>query len=391
MSIDPRSLFCLTGVAVRIAQRMGLHHDGTSYGLPPFEVEMRRRLWWQIVLLDNRIAEVSGAGNSILTHTWTTNFPSNINDNDLFAGMRDLPAESTVLTEMLFFLLRCEVAHFAQKSSPAAGSMSAHAHLINEFEDRIERKYLQKCDPLIPLHLMAITMGRSTLCKLRMATRSPRTLLDRGVPIPKEERDRLFVLGLEMFEYHKTMMASNNLSKFLWYSFKNSPLAAEVYILYELRNRPTGELADRAWQQFAERSEYRRRPQFSRNPMKKSPLNLAFANLTVKTWDARERALLKVQSEVRTPVFIAELRDQLPVKGIKKSVTCTSETVGNTSGAGFTNQLDPQHQWPSYSSFDQSQQYNPLVSGSMPSELSPMDWLFWNDPGEAAQVQSFGM
>jgi hypothetical protein len=77
--------------------------------------------------------------------------------------------------------------------------------------------------------------------------------------------------------------------------------------------------------------------------MKKSPLNLAFANLTVKAWDARERALLKVQSEVRTPVFIAELRDQLPVKGVKKSATCTSETVGNTSGDGFTNKLDPQH------------------------------------------------
>ena len=89
MSIDPRSLFCLTSVAVRIAQRMGLHHDGTSYGLPSFEVEMRRRLGWQIVLLDNRITEVSGAGNSIVTHTWTTNFPSNVNDNDQFATLAD--------------------------------------------------------------------------------------------------------------------------------------------------------------------------------------------------------------------------------------------------------------------------------------------------------------
>jgi hypothetical protein len=73
--------------------------------------------------------------------------------------------------------------------------------------------------------------------------------------------------------------------------------------------------------------------------MRKSPLNLAFANLTVKTWDARERALLKVQSEVRTPVFIAELRDQLPVKGVKKSATCTSAAVGNTSGAGSQTSL----------------------------------------------------
>jgi hypothetical protein len=201
MSIDPRSLFCLTSVAVRIAQRMGLHHDGTSYGLPSFEVEMRRRLGWQIVLLDNRITEVSGAGNSIVTHTWTTNFPSNVNDNDQFANMRDLPVENTGLTEMVFFLVRCELAHFTQKSSAVVGSMTADEHLNNEFEDRIERRYLQKCDPLIPLHLMAVTMGRSALCKLRMGNLSPRSFLDRGVPMRQEERDRIFAVRLKLLHH----------------------------------------------------------------------------------------------------------------------------------------------------------------------------------------------
>jgi len=52
MSMEPRTLFCFTGIIVRIAQRMGLSTDGTHYTMPPFEVEMRRRLWWQIVLLD---------------------------------------------------------------------------------------------------------------------------------------------------------------------------------------------------------------------------------------------------------------------------------------------------------------------------------------------------
>lgn len=37
MTIDPRSLFCLTGVAIRIAQRMGLSTDGTNFAIPPFE------------------------------------------------------------------------------------------------------------------------------------------------------------------------------------------------------------------------------------------------------------------------------------------------------------------------------------------------------------------
>jgi hypothetical protein len=186
-----------------------------------------------------------------------------------------------------------------------------------------------------------------------------------------------------MFEYHNMMMTSKSISKFLWHSFKSFPFAAHVYILCELRNRPTGELADKAWQQLAESSEHRRKPNFSRNPKKNSPLRLAIANLTVKAWDAREQALLKFQPVVPTPVFIAELRDQLRVKSVKKSATCTNETVGNTSNVGFTDHLDPQNQWPSYNSFDQSQQYNSLISGTMPTDSSPMDWLFWDDLGQA--------
>jgi hypothetical protein len=44
-SYDPHTYWILTGVAVRIAQRMGLHRDGEKLGLPPFDVQMRRRLF----------------------------------------------------------------------------------------------------------------------------------------------------------------------------------------------------------------------------------------------------------------------------------------------------------------------------------------------------------
>ena len=31
---------------------MGLHRDGSKLGLKPYDTEMRRRCWWQIVVLD---------------------------------------------------------------------------------------------------------------------------------------------------------------------------------------------------------------------------------------------------------------------------------------------------------------------------------------------------
>jgi hypothetical protein len=48
----------MTGVAVRLGQTMGLHRDGITLGLSPFETEMRRRLWWHLVHLDFRAADM---------------------------------------------------------------------------------------------------------------------------------------------------------------------------------------------------------------------------------------------------------------------------------------------------------------------------------------------
>ena len=60
---DPHTFWILTGVAVRIAQRMGLHRDGEDLGgLKPYEVEMRRRVFWQLLPLDGLAAQLSGTG-----------------------------------------------------------------------------------------------------------------------------------------------------------------------------------------------------------------------------------------------------------------------------------------------------------------------------------------
>jgi hypothetical protein len=50
----------LTRSAIGVAESLGLHRDGTAFGLPVFECEMRRRLWWQLCILDFRMAEMHG-------------------------------------------------------------------------------------------------------------------------------------------------------------------------------------------------------------------------------------------------------------------------------------------------------------------------------------------
>jgi hypothetical protein len=196
MTIDPRSLFCIIGVAVRIALRMGLGTDGTNYAIPPFEVELRRRLWYQIVLIDVRVAELSGCGTSILTYGWTTKLPSNINDSDLFPDMRDPPVERPGITEMIFVRLRCEGVQLVQQlREPSLAFTGAKEDVIIEFGQRLEQDYLSHCDPLIPLHVMSIMMTRSMICKLRMGLRHPHSMSSRNSDLSEAEKDALFQLA----------------------------------------------------------------------------------------------------------------------------------------------------------------------------------------------------
>ncbi|EHL02551.1 putative Uncharacterized transcriptional regulatory protein [Glarea lozoyensis 74030] len=146
-NVDPRALFCLTGIAVRIAQRMGLNFDGTAYGLPPFETEMRRRLWWQIIFLDSRVGELAGCPPSMLQHLRTTRIPLNVNDSDLFPGMREPPVEHTGITEMIHVLPRCEIIklYLEAKLTNVPARVRIPDSQIDEFEAFIEEKYLKWC------------------------------------------------------------------------------------------------------------------------------------------------------------------------------------------------------------------------------------------------------
>lgn len=112
---EPRAVWTLTGVAVRIAQGMGLDRDGLFLGLPPFEVEMRRRIWWMLKWHDFRAAELCGLAKyrDLDTGAECTKWPTNVNDDQLYPGMPSLPAESKILTDMVYVAMRFELTKFA--------------------------------------------------------------------------------------------------------------------------------------------------------------------------------------------------------------------------------------------------------------------------------------
>jgi len=69
---DARKIWTLTGLVVRIAQTLGIHRDGSHFDLAPFAIEMRRRLWWQVCILDARASEDHGCDPTIIEAQFDT-------------------------------------------------------------------------------------------------------------------------------------------------------------------------------------------------------------------------------------------------------------------------------------------------------------------------------
>ena len=200
----PRSTWVLAGVASRIAEGMGLHKDGLQYGLSLFESEMRRRLWWQISILNGRSAEMAGTSSyGSMTSLFELPPPMNVNDDELYPEMTERPPESNRATEMTPFLLRYEMARIRikilQKQWPAEGDKSIEEidKVIDEFQDSVgevsksiclayttvawhlltietEERVMKYLDPTKPAEFQSLLVGRTSIYILRFFAHHPR-------------------------------------------------------------------------------------------------------------------------------------------------------------------------------------------------------------------------
>ncbi|KAI5924909.1 mitogen-activated protein kinase [Camillea tinctor] len=219
---DSHTFWILTGVAVRIGQRMGIHKDGEKLGLPPFDDQMRRRLFYQLLPLDGDASQMTGTGISIMPDVWNTQRPLNINDDQIWPGMTEAPEEQKGGTEMVFCLSRsCLGEFFAGARRRANGANSGLLKdyqdaelLISEAENEVEEKYIRYCDIVNPLHFLTIGLARSGITAMRLRVRLPRV---RGPNATDAEQREAFELAQKILDTDTTAYAHAGLKKYRWY------------------------------------------------------------------------------------------------------------------------------------------------------------------------------
>lgn len=132
----------LTPILVGFSQVLGLHRDGSHFpNLSPFEIEMRRRLFWTICVLDLRAAEDRGTDLLISEYTHDTHIPLSIDDDDIDCGSTQKPESRTGHTDSSLCSIRCEAARivrrvFAAKMANAYARQTNTAPIIPPYDGR---------------------------------------------------------------------------------------------------------------------------------------------------------------------------------------------------------------------------------------------------------------
>ncbi|ETS73839.1 hypothetical protein PFICI_14785 [Pestalotiopsis fici W106-1] len=309
---NPQNTWLLSGTAVRMGQLLGLHQNPPRGDLSIFEIQMHRRLWWQILLIDGRGAQLAGSQStqqfSNAADFW---LPGNFNDADLGPDMLEEPAVHNGPTEVIFCLLRYELGRFLSTAAPILYSremsLEEKDRLINEYEDRIESKYLRYCDMASPLHLVASGGARSALCKMRLMAHHPSQYAC-GTSIPESEHDMLFFNSLKMVEYDVLGKSIRSLDSFGWHTDVFFQLDAFVFMLIELRRQKLGPDVEKAWRLIDD--VFRHHPTLSGEGS--SELSLEVSKLVLKAWKTREASLVETGIvPVQKPPIITQLRSRL--------------------------------------------------------------------------------
>ena len=381
---DPHTFWILTGVAVRIAQRLGLHRDGEELGLKPFDVELRRRIFWQLLPLDGLAGQLCGTGICISPESWNTKQPQNLEDTDFWPDMKSPPVPRTGATDFMFCLARTEIARFVQKVNPLHSNkppfenwakfweredVEEKERQLDELESEMEMKYIRFCDPSNAIHNLAMAMLRAALNSGRLRIRLPRAKSDKS--LPKEERKKVWVIANKIIDAHIAAHNNGLLDKFRWHLqafFQYDPL---IIILNEIRRDPLPHAEDDIWPKIEKI--YANHPTLRDQ---KRTLQMAVGRLTLKTWDAFQAALLQANYKVpRDPPYMTTLRSFIQRRASTTSNLNTppkSDYNPFNPGDGSEDLPVPHFAVPEHATgdFDWTQM--------MDFNTETMDWMFWD-------------
>ncbi|GFF30069.1 fungal specific transcription factor, putative [Aspergillus udagawae] len=269
---DPRLHSPMLAAALRIAQRMGLHNESTYTRYTAVEAEMRRRLWWSLVIFDHRMCEMSDYKVTTLTPTWDCRIPLNVNDFEIRPNTNSWTPNSEKPTEALFAVVRSELADIIRHTT-------YHITFVNPV-------------------LAAVAKAKDPGHMFISAEATQQT---------NAQRNAALFYALEILECDTRLRVSPLTSRYRWLVDFHVPALAYIYVLNDLKKRPTESHAGKAWQTMSENYEARG---LHPKPGGQGVFTV-FARVVLQAWEAREIFLRQRGMPVETPKIVLDIRNKV--------------------------------------------------------------------------------
>lgn len=166
--------------------------------------------------------------------------PLNIEDTDLSPDMESFPKERKGLTSIAYCLFTYYVLdeqrrYHADKgqfelswSTNQSVPVQTKRTFVDHLEDGLNKKFLQYCDPIDPLHILLQLIARALTCVFRQ-----RILLKFGehsIPSTPEQRSALLASSMQLLEYAVALHSHRLLKDFEWFYANGFPWPACKYI-----------------------------------------------------------------------------------------------------------------------------------------------------------------
>ena len=362
---DPHTYWMLTGNLLRIALRMGLHRDAEKLGLPPFEVEMRRRLFYQVFPMDSRASQLAGTEMPSLPDSWDTRHPLNINDDQIWPGMTESPEEQQGPTDMTFHLMRASVGLSLARTGkpncigPGMKEKGIDAEpFIAAAEQDIENRFIRYCDITNPLHFLGIGLARSGITAMRLKVRLDKL---RDQSASDAERQECFQLAHKTLDTDAAVHANRGLSHFRWYTEPFflwgtwDSLIIALSTIWKRSDILSTKQIDAAWKSIEELYKNHNNLMVS-----KVALHTAFRRFTLKAWNSHPPS-----NSFPEPAFIVTLRSLQE----RREKSSTQDGISQGSETDI-----PSPSWLSSANYTK-----PPLEFDQLFELDADDWEFWNN------------
>ena len=251
---SPRFVWMMTGLVIRMAQYLGLQRDGTHFEhLTPFEIEMRRKVWWSVCMLDVRASEDQGTDLTIASGSFDTRIPLNINDKDISPESKQMPTERDEVTDMSFARIQFAIGDIMRQMMAlsvrdGAAGLEDQSRLLEEIYQKFEQGYCQyTTDSDNILYWVGVAIARLVMAKMTLIVFLPVLFSSPSDYISEELRTKLLVSAIEVAEYNHALNSEQACRQWRWIYQTYTHWHAIVYLMIEICRRPWSPIVERAW------------------------------------------------------------------------------------------------------------------------------------------------